>query len=42
MPEAWAKLLRLAADADEHGRWLDRMVEASPALLDTFPILDRG
>ncbi len=34
MPEAWATLLRLAADPDEHGRWLDRMVEASPAILD--------
>lgn len=34
MPEAWATLLRLAADSDEHGQWLDRMVEASPAILD--------
>lgn len=34
MPEAWATLLRLAADSDEHGRWLDRMAEASPAILD--------
>jgi len=34
MPEAWATLLHLAADSDEHGRWLDRMVEASPAILD--------
>ncbi|WP_137104145.1 hypothetical protein [Azospirillum argentinense] len=34
MPEAWATLMRLAADPAEHGRWLDRMVEASPAILD--------
>lgn len=34
MPEAWATLLRLAADPNEHGRWLDRMVEAAPAILD--------
>jgi hypothetical protein len=34
MPETWATLLRLAADADEHGRWLDRMADASPAILD--------
>lgn len=36
MPEAWATLLRLAADPDEHGRWLDRMVEAAPAILDNI------
>jgi hypothetical protein len=34
MPEAWATLLRLAADPEEHGRWLDQMVAASPAILD--------
>ncbi len=34
MPEAWAAVLRLAACPDEHGRWLDRMAEASPAVLD--------
>lgn len=34
MPEAWASLLRFAADEEEYGRWLDRMVEASPAILD--------
>jgi hypothetical protein len=34
MPEAWATLLRLPADSDEYGRWLDRMAEASPAILD--------
>lgn len=36
MPEAWATLLRLAADPEEHGRWLDRMVDASPAILDNI------
>ena len=34
MPEAWATLLRLATDSDEYSRWLDRMAEASPAILD--------
>ena len=34
MPEAWATLLRLAADSDEYELWLDRMAEASPAILD--------
>ena len=34
MPKTWATLLRHATDQDEHGRWLDRMVEASPAILD--------
>jgi hypothetical protein len=34
MPEAWATLLSLASDREEHGRWLDRMVEAVPAILD--------
>lgn len=34
MPETWSTLLRLASDPDEHARWLDRMVETSPAILD--------
>lgn len=34
MPEAWTALLRLAADRDEHGRWLDQMAQASPSILD--------
>ncbi|ESY71157.1 MULTISPECIES: hypothetical protein [Mesorhizobium] len=41
MPEAWAALLRLAIDADVHERWLDRMVAASPAILDDISDLDR-
>ncbi|MDX8501923.1 hypothetical protein RFM99_26360 [Mesorhizobium sp. VK4C] len=41
MPEAWATLLRLAIDADLHERWLDRMVAASPAILDNISDLKR-
>lgn len=34
MPEAWAALLALAPDPEAHGRWLDRMAAAAPAILD--------
>jgi len=34
MPEAWAALLALAPDSEAHGRWLDRMAAAAPAILD--------
>jgi hypothetical protein len=36
MPEAWAMLLSLATDDDQHGAWLDRMTKAAPAILDDF------
>lgn len=34
MPEAWAALLELASDTDELDRWLGRMAQTSPAILD--------
>jgi hypothetical protein len=34
MPEAWATLLGLAPDPETHGRWLDRMAAAAPAILE--------
>lgn len=40
LPEAWAVLLRLASSEEQRGRWLDRMAELSPAIIERLSDLD--
>ncbi|MER9273603.1 hypothetical protein [Mesorhizobium sp. M0643] len=34
MPEAWAALLNLASDVEQRHRWLDKMTELAPAIIE--------
>lgn len=39
MPEAWAALLALAPNPETYSRWIGRMTEFAPAILDRLPEL---